>query len=72
MRPLGVLPGLFLVVSVRVRTIRTWTPQGAVISSLPADLYVHSVDLAMEKAKCVMVRYAGDLVVLCRTRQEAE
>lgn len=48
------------------------TPQGAVISPLLANLYLHSVDMAMVKAGYVMVRYADDFVVLCRTRDEAE
>ncbi len=48
------------------------TPQGAVISPLLANLYLHSVDLAMEKAGYVMVRYADDFVVLCRTKEEAQ
>jgi RNA-directed DNA polymerase len=48
------------------------TPQGAVISPLLANLYLHSVDLAMSRAGYVMVRYADDFVVLCRTSREAE
>jgi RNA-directed DNA polymerase len=47
------------------------TPQGAVISPLLANLYLHSVDMAMVKAGYVMVRYADDFVVLCRTQEEA-
>lgn len=48
------------------------TPQGAVISPLLANLYLHSVDMAMSKAGYIMVRYADDFVVLCRTHNEAE
>lgn len=47
------------------------TPQGAVISPLLANLYLHSVDMAMAKAGYVMVRYADDFVILCRTQEEA-
>jgi len=48
------------------------TPQGAVISPLLANLYLHSVDVCMAKAGYVMVRYADDLVVLCQSNEEAE
>ena len=46
-------------------------PQGAVISPLLANLYLHSVDGAMAAAGFRMVRYADDLVILCCSRQEA-
>lgn len=48
------------------------TPQGAVISPLLANVYLHPVDVAMRAAGFSVVRYADDMVVLCRTRQEAE
>jgi RNA-directed DNA polymerase len=48
------------------------TPQGAVISPLLANIYLHPVDLAMREAGYAMVRYADDMVILCRTREEAE
>lgn len=48
------------------------TPQGAVISPLLANLYLHPVDAAMRQAGFTLVRYADDMVVLCRTREEAE
>lgn len=48
------------------------TPQGAVISPLLANLYLHPVDVAMCEAGYEVVRYADDMVVLCRTREEAE
>jgi len=47
------------------------TPQGAVISPLLANLYLHSVDVAMAEAGYKMVRYADDFVVLCQTHEEA-
>jgi len=54
-----------------------WTPekgapQGAVISPLLSNLYLHSVDVAMAKAGFQMVRYADDFVILCRSHAEAE
>jgi RNA-directed DNA polymerase len=48
------------------------TPQGAVISPLLANVYLHPVDQAMREAGFTLVRYADDMVVLCRTREEAE
>lgn len=47
------------------------TPQGAVISPLLANIYLHPVDLSMIDAGYEMVRYADDLVVLCRSEAEA-
>jgi len=47
------------------------SPQGAVVSPLLANLYLHPVDVAMEAAGFEMIRYADDQVVLCRTRTEA-
>jgi RNA-directed DNA polymerase len=47
------------------------TPQGAVISPLLANIYLHPVDVAMTEAGYEMVRYADDVVVLCRTEAEA-
>jgi RNA-directed DNA polymerase len=48
------------------------TPQGAVISPLLANLYLHPLDLLMERSGRRMVRYADDFVILCRTQAEAE
>ncbi len=48
------------------------TPQGAVVSPLLANIYLHELDVEMREAGLVMVRYADDAVVLCRSREEAE
>ena len=40
------------------------TPQGGVISPLLANIYLNTLDVAMKAAR--LVRYADDLVVLCR------
>jgi len=48
------------------------TPQGAVISPLLANLYLHSVDLAMAEAGYRMIRYADDFMILCQTRADAQ
>ena len=38
-----------------------------------ANIYLHRVDAAWTKrGRGVLVRYADDLVVMCRTRAEAE
>lgn len=47
------------------------TPQGAVISPLLANLYLHPVDVAMEAAGYQMIRYADDIVIMCRDETEA-
>jgi RNA-directed DNA polymerase len=47
------------------------TPQGAVVSPLLANLYLDPLDHAMAAAGFEMVRYADDLVVLCRTPEDA-
>lgn len=47
------------------------TPQGAVISPLLANIYLHSVDVAMQRAGFEMVRYADDFVILCKAEEDA-
>lgn len=47
------------------------TPQGAVISPLLANIYLHPLDERMAELGHKMVRYADDFVVLCRSREEA-
>ena len=48
------------------------TPQGAVISPLLANIYLHPLDARMAALGYRMVRYADDFVVLCKSREEAE
>ena len=56
-----------------VRRAVTGTPQGGVISPLLCNVYLHRLDRAWEtRGRGVLVRYADDLVVMCRTRAEAE
>ena len=47
------------------------TPQGAVISPLLANIYLHPLDVWMEQHGFRMVRYADDFVVLCESREQA-
>lgn len=48
------------------------TPQGAVISPLMANLYLNPLDHLMAAMGHQMTRYADDLVVQCRTQEEAK
>jgi RNA-directed DNA polymerase len=48
------------------------TPQGAVVSPLLANIYLNPLDHTMESRGWEMVRYADDLVLLCRSQAEAE
>jgi RNA-directed DNA polymerase len=48
------------------------TPQGAVISPLLANIYLHPLDELMAARGYRMVRYADDFVVLCKSREEAD
>jgi len=47
------------------------TPQGGVISPLLANVYLNPLDWLMAEAGFEMVRYADDMVVMCRNQQEA-
>lgn len=47
------------------------TPQGAVISPLLANIYLHPLDELMAAHGYRMVRYADDFVVLCQSAEEA-
>lgn len=47
------------------------TPQGAVISPLLANIYLHPLDVHLTRQGHAMVRYADDFVILCPTAQAA-
>jgi RNA-directed DNA polymerase len=48
------------------------TPQGGVISPLLSNIYLHALDLAFEGGENgLLVRYADDFVVLCRSEKQA-
>jgi RNA-directed DNA polymerase len=60
-----------------MRDLQRWmptegTPQGAVISPLLANGYLHPLDELMAARGYRMVRYADDFVVLCRSRERAD
>jgi RNA-directed DNA polymerase len=48
------------------------TPQGGPISPLLANIYLHSLDVALVEAKLGLIRYADDFVILAQSREEAE
>src|SRR4051794_39232268 len=57
----------------RVRRSVAGTPQGGVISPLLANIYLDRLDRAWQtRGHGMLVRYADDLVVMCRTEREAE
>jgi RNA-directed DNA polymerase len=50
----------------------TGTPQGGVISPLLSNIYLHAFDRAMTEAHVgILVRYADDWTLLCRSRRDA-
>ena len=57
--------------------MRRWTPvagtpQGAVLSPLLSNLYLHSLDVRLSAVGHKIVRYADDFVILCQSQEEAE
>jgi RNA-directed DNA polymerase len=49
------------------------TPQGGVASPLLANIYLHRLDRAWQtRGSGVLVRFADDLLAMCKTKQEAE
>lgn len=49
------------------------TPQGGVISPLLANIYLHAFDRELQRRDVgVLVRYADDFVVMCRTPEQAK
>jgi len=51
----------------------TGTPQGGVISPCLCNVYLHRLDRQWaERGHGKLVRFADDMVVMCRTREEAE
>lgn len=48
------------------------TPQGGVISPLLANIYLHELDKVMNEQNFKIVRYADDLVVMCKDENQAQ
>jgi Reverse transcriptase (RNA-dependent DNA polymerase)/Group II intron, maturase-specific domain len=56
-----------------VRRSHAGTPQGGVLSPCLANIYLHRLDRQWaDRGHGVLVRYADDVVVMCRSRAEAE
>jgi group II intron reverse transcriptase/maturase len=55
-----------------IRYQTSGTPQGGVISPLLSNVYLTVLDRALEEAGYRFVRYADDIVCLCRSKEEAE
>jgi len=54
----------------KVRFATTGTPQGGVISPLLSNIYLTVLDNALSDAGYRFVRYADDMVILCRSKDE--
>lgn len=48
------------------------TPQGAVLSPVLSNVYLHGLDVLMAQSNFRMIRYADDFVVMCRSLEEAQ
>ena len=58
-----------------IRSTMTGVPQGGVISPLLSNIYLHVLDLLWSRHSAhlgTLVRYADDLVVVCKTKQQCE
>jgi RNA-directed DNA polymerase len=56
-----------------VRHAVTGTPQGGVISPLMCNVYLHRLDRRWDsRAHGVLVRFADDVLVMCKSREQAE
>jgi group II intron reverse transcriptase/maturase len=56
----------------KVRYQISGTPQGGVISPFLANIYLTPFDRGLAQAGYTHVRYADDVLILCRSREEAE
>ncbi|MCP4483418.1 MAG: maturase, partial [Flavobacteriaceae bacterium] len=48
------------------------SPQGGVISHLLANIYLDAFDQEMKRRNHRIVRYADDILILCRTEKAAQ
>jgi len=52
--------------------VTSGTPQGGLISPLLANIYLNPLDHQMEQQGYRMIRYADDMVILCREARQAQ
>ncbi|MBL8741934.1 MAG: group II intron reverse transcriptase/maturase, partial [Myxococcales bacterium] len=55
----------------------TWTPeegipQGSSLGPLLANVFLHPIDKLLERGHFEVIRYADDLVIMCRSRADAQ
>lgn len=60
-----------------IEGIKEWTPtggtpQGAIISPLLSNIYLDDLDQRLLATRKEAIRYADDLVIMCKTKEEAE
>ncbi|MBN2543255.1 group II intron reverse transcriptase/maturase [bacterium] len=55
-----------------IEKMETGSPQGGVISPLIANIYLNEFDQYMKRRNYRIVRYADDILILCRTKRKAE
>ena len=58
-------------------TASTWTPeegipQGSSLGPLLANVFLHPIDKLLERGHFEVIRYADDLVIMCRSRADAQ
>lgn len=56
----------------RWHSIEEGIPQGAILSPLLTNLYLHQLDTAFTNSKCGYLRYADDILVCCRAKNAAQ
>ena len=51
---------------------KTGSPQGGVLSPLLSNIYLHELDSQWDSSMGHLFRYADDMVILCRSQEQAE
>jgi len=56
----------------KVTTPKAGSPQGGVISPLLSNIYLHELDRQWDSRLGQLTRYADDMVIVCRTEEQAK
>jgi group II intron reverse transcriptase/maturase len=56
----------------KIEATEQGTPQGSPLSPLPGNIMLHELDMELEKRGHKYVRYADDMMILCKSRRSAE